>query len=751
MANDPINSAGAGAVAQDQPVQLPTTLEDAANSANENEDTSIAQPQEQGSIMARPGGGSSTSGQISGLSQGNVPQQPPIQVVAAHPKASLFHGLLNALGGGDKTQYSVDPQTGSMSVTRVPQTAGQLSKSIIAGALTGLFAGAGERGPGSEGRSAAAGFQAVQQQRQMQQAQAQQNATQDYERQEQTKVRKAQILKANYDAMKSAYALGKEDDEQKDKIVSNHADDLAQWENTGAIKDKNIPSDQLLKKGYDPSKYIAVPDGKVSAFKPDGSRATDSNGVPLSQLTYSVIDGTTQVPLNQDKYNKMIQYGLQKPGASKNIPEGATISSAVLAQMNHRMDLIDQTQHEIDTAIGPGKVNIIDKIKENPGYLQAIEAFHNDGSSTEVDNQINNLQAQNPKAAGLMRSLVGKDNLESLKEKREARAKAEATKQETEQRLAAEHATPEGQQKLKNEQLTQIEKQLQIQKLQKEGGIDLSKINTTAEGLEGTNFNPQDPNYRVNQGIIQQIQAQDPGLAASVRAIGEGREIMTPQAQRTKDGQSVMKAVNLAYPDYNAAKVESYHKGRQVGTSGTLGNKVNSFATAMDHLQRYYDNINNISATAGVGSIAAVLGNESAKALQTDRTALASEIASAYKGGVPSKEEIDKWEKSLSGGTAMAAKNGAVETAKLLHGKFSEYSNQYRNMIPGGLKDDNFQLMSNTAANAYEHVTGQKIGNTQPFTQGQNTPQTQPIYAKNPQTNARVVSNDGGKTWQPAP
>src|SRR5207245_8252557 len=101
----------------------------------------------------------------------------------------------------------------------------------------------------------------------------------------------------------------------------------------------------------------------------------------------------------------------------------------------------------------------------------------------------------------------------------------------------------------------------------------------------------------------------------------------------------------------------------------------------MDHLQRYYDNINNISATAGVGSIAAVLGSETAKALQTDRTALASEIASAYKGGVPSKEEIEKWEKSLSGGTAAAARNGAVETAKLLHGKFSEYSNQYRNMI----------------------------------------------------------------------
>lgn len=32
----------------------------------------------------------------------------------------------------------------------------------------------------------------------------------------------------------------------------------------------------------------------------------------------------------------------------------------------------------------------------------------------------------------------------------------------------------------------------------------------------------------------------------------------------------------------------------------------------------------------------------------------------------------------------------------------------------------------------------------------QSAPQAQPVYAKNPQTGARVMSSDGGKTWQPA-
>jgi hypothetical protein len=370
------------------------------------------------------------------------PQQPPIQVVAAHPKAQLFHSILNTLGGGDKTQYSVDPQTGAMSVTRVPQTTGQLAKGIIAGALTGMFAGASEHGPGSEGRSAAAGFQAAQQQRVQQQAQQQQQAKEDFDRQQQTKVRQAQIMKANYDAMKSAYALGKENDEQKDKIIANHADDLAQWTNTGAVKDKNVPSDELLKKGYDPSKYIAVPDGKVAAFNSDGSRAT-KDGVPLSQITYSVIDGTTQAPLSQEKYDKMVKYGLQRQGTSAKIPEGATISSAVLAQMNHRMDLIDQTQHEVDDQIGPGKVDVLAKIKENPeGYVRAIEALHNDGASTQLDNQVNNLQGKNAGAAGLVRDLIGNDNLEGLKDARTNREAEQKAASAEKGRVAEEPISP---------------------------------------------------------------------------------------------------------------------------------------------------------------------------------------------------------------------------------------------------------------------------------------------------------------------
>ena len=67
------------------------------------------------------------------------------------------------------------------------------------------------------------------------------------------------------------------------------------------------------------------------------------------------------------------------------------------------------------------RVDLAAQIKKNPQILSAIEKFHNDGASTEPDNQLNNLQAKNPAAAGLMRELFGNDSLEKYKEEREAR------------------------------------------------------------------------------------------------------------------------------------------------------------------------------------------------------------------------------------------------------------------------------------------------------------------------------------------
>src|ERR1700677_88351 len=393
-----------------------------------------------------------------------------------HPAVTAAHvarKVGEAIAGGPRIKTTVDPNTGTVTREKVPLS----TKEILTGAIANILGGISQ--VGQAGVAAAQHRPAPPPQPLPTQVAAQQQAQQtqaDFEQQQQTKVQQAKVLNANLEAMRTAYAVGKEDDDAKDSVVNNHADDLANWNKSGAVEASNVPSNELMAKGFDKSKYVAVPDGKVPVFNPDGKRATDSNGVPLSQLTYSVVDGTTQTPLTQEKYSQLAKYGLMQAKEGFKLPEGATISSASLALMNHKLDLINQTQREIDEVAGDGKVDLAAQIKKNPQFLSAIEKFHNDAANTEPDQQLATMEKVHPQAAGMMRELFGNDNLQKYAEARTARIAGEKTGAEATARANAEAGTPLGQAALQ-------EKQLQVQKIQKKiadkGGIDFSKINTT--------------------------------------------------------------------------------------------------------------------------------------------------------------------------------------------------------------------------------------------------------------------------------
>jgi hypothetical protein len=71
----------------------------------------------------------------------------------------VLNSILGALGGTEEVQYERTPD-GKLVATAAKSGPGQQFKRIIAGALTGAAAGAGEHGPGSMGRAAAKGFNA---------------------------------------------------------------------------------------------------------------------------------------------------------------------------------------------------------------------------------------------------------------------------------------------------------------------------------------------------------------------------------------------------------------------------------------------------------------------------------------------------------------------------------------------------------------------------------------------------------------
>jgi len=349
-----------------------------------------------------------------------IPDQDPLANHPAVQHASVIRKIGETIAGGPRTKTTIDPNTGAVTREKVPLS----TKDILTGALANILGGFGNAAEafsaGLQKRAPRAPQPLPTQAAQQQQAQQSQE---DFDRIQQQKVQKAKVLQANMEAMRAAYAAGKEDDEAKDSIVQNHADNLDQWQKSGAVEASGIPSNELMQKGFDKTKYVAIPDGKVPVFGPDGQRATDKNGVPLSQLTYSVVDGTTQTPLTQDKYDQFAKYGLMKAKEGFNLPEGATITSASLALMNHKLDLIQQTQRELDDVhdeIGGDKVDLAAKIKENPQVLSAIEKFHNDATSADPNDQLKSIQKNHPQAAGIMSELFGADNLEKLKNKKEA-------------------------------------------------------------------------------------------------------------------------------------------------------------------------------------------------------------------------------------------------------------------------------------------------------------------------------------------
>jgi len=196
---------------------------------------------------------------------------------------------------------------------------------------------------------------------------------------------------------------------------------------------------------------------------------------------------------------------------------------------------------------------------------------------------------------------------------------------------------------------------------------------------------------------------------AQVRAVGEGRQDMSVGQLRTKDGQRLSKLVNQAYPDYDFTKAPAYGKARIAFTSGKEGAGINSFNTVLSHLSRMYDHTTFYGTVPGVKNIARAFGNESAAALNSDRQAVAEELARAYKAGVASEGEIKEWNSKLDVASPVELKNNIKEISELLMGKLDAYKNQWASAIPRPGIVSPLPIISPVGRAAYEQITGKTL------------------------------------------
>lgn len=429
-------------MSDDQMQGAPTSTSDVPNQLPESSSAqpSLFQQAMQGAVQPAP------------AQQPATPQPDPKQaeqaVLEQHPanlQAKVLHKVAETLSGGPQYKTTYDPQTGEATREKLPMSGKQLMLASVANILGSIGQVSGNLSRRIEGQAPAA-IQALP----TQQAQQQRDtlSEEDYNRVQNQKIRTAKILQANMEALRTGYSMGKEEDSAKDAYVATHADELKDNQDSGNIQDSRVPSSEIPKRNYKLSDVTFVPDGRVPVYK-DGQRVM-KDGIPLSELTYSVVNGQRQTKLTPEDYAKFLKYGLMKPSGKQGddfkLPDNAELSQATINRMNHQVGMIDQSNKEFQK-INPD-VNLLDEIKKNPkGVMSALEKWHNDASSTEPDTQLDQVRAKHPDAASTIEAIVGPEKFQQYKEARiarEATQKAQATKTGE---LAAE-TSPDVQQKV---------------------------------------------------------------------------------------------------------------------------------------------------------------------------------------------------------------------------------------------------------------------------------------------------------------
>lgn len=691
-----------------------------------------------------------------GAPQPNVPASVVQAPKTAQPdyKESGWHKIAGALAGGThNATYHVDPDTGKIGVELKPKTGREEIMGAVANILSGMASGVGQK---NFSKGFSAGAQQVSQQLQQQRGQQRQESIDDYNQQQQAKVQKAQAMHTNLQMLALAQDIGRKDKEDHDAMVAAHAD------NYEDLKEQNVPgADKIVGeedlKSISGSDMIPIPVGTVPRIDPNTHQQSKNElGIPQWNNTYVVVPKNATVSLTDEEgkpknwVTQAQSWGVMPD--KKVSPQ--TLPYRVAAGIDHTVAALNSFNTELKnfaTKINVPPVDLKAALKADPTLKSALQKFQKTvGMSTQPDIQVDALRQKDPDAAAKIANLFGPDNLEKYKNQRIDEAAAGKTAAETTARANAEDNTPIGQQKLTNEKLAGQEKQLQIQKLLKDlTSPDLSEIvgKTVPHPDNGGGITSDRNVYPVNDSALDQLQQSSPGLAASIQAVGEYREGLTPQAQRTKDGQTFMGLVNQVYPRYNAPKYESYIKTR---TDQKLQQQINILSTAMEHLGTYHSALGPISGTPYLSGVERALGSQDAKDVQTSKQAASDEFAKLYKGGVADKKEKEDWDNSLGGATYLEKQSGVKSNAKLLKGKINAFVTQYRNSAPPGMKDDTLQLISPEAAQAYKDITGEDISSAiHPLSKGpypqNSSPQVRPVIV-----NGQIVGHTSdGKTMTP--
>lgn len=693
--------------------------------------------QPQDGTQGRQNGPDAAKGPSSPGNQPPNPNTPPPSAV--HPavqKASIIRDIAQTLGGGPRTSYSIDANTGKMTRTEEPLSTGQIGMAIALAALTGGINGLAQRGPGAEGRAAAAGFNATSQIKQEQDAQARQEASQNYARQ-------AAVAQTNFQTHQNALRLSQMELDYHKQFVSTAAPILKNITDVGAAQATGVRESDLTNK-YHVTKDMAIPDGTVENGKnPDGSTHFEN--------TYTVVDPNKKIAL-PDETAKLLAdlrvpgYFTMKDGkavptdfaGASGIKAGLVVNGLALAQsfqitegqMNRQLAKLGDPEAAAQFDVNLKK-SIADGTVSQKG-LQTLAGYANLAPDLAVAAM--EKDKVDPGVIQAYRKLVPQEALDASKMKRET---AEADRKAAD---ARHNLTPDKNNydsvlaNPKNFTPDQIEAAHQVKALKDQedaqrdrrdinkagaeaaarttaeikakqaAGIGTGKLNEDDAPLINPKLAPlvQDPaNYNTptgtNEKFLEALTSTDPGRAAIVKAYANGMDLQSYYAAAKRFGGTINAYIHAYDPTFNANEMQAYNKTLlDARPSGPIGKANRSASTTFVHL-------NNLIKTIGVGSVTGQSGDYKATLGQAT-----SEMSNAYaNGNKPGEKEIEENREGLGAKTPWVAKGAIKASARNLIEKVAADYHAIDQQLPRGVQRPGF--IDDDGANAYHTITGNKV------------------------------------------
>ena len=255
--------------------------------------------------------------------------------------------------------------------------------------------------------------------------------------------------------------------------------------------------------------------------------------------------------------------------------------------------------------------------------------------------------------------------------------------------------------------------------------------------------------------LISQL---DPQFAALVKGIAD-YDIDPNSLRRSGIGKHqvgmILGVVKQYDPSYDQTQYTAKNKLRADFTSGKAANNSRSLNTAVAHLdtlQKTVDELNN-------GNFPALnkaenwwitqKGDKRVRAFNTAATAVESELAAVFKGMGATDQEIKAWRDNFDSSSSHEQLKAGIDKAiELMGGRLDALRSQYQ---VGMGKPADFHILNGESRSILGRLGhGDIIMKDSPGQSvSQPTNSIQPIYAVNPQTKQRIVSTDGGNTWQP--